>query len=117
MDSVSTIRNIYRSVSDLLDWFYWEISTQDRSVVTNWFSICQIRKQKSSPFDSWHWLRQPVLLELGSSSSRDGLFDCVTRCTAALSVSGLHLLLIFHYYSLPFRPSGGDTKINTKSAS
>ena len=32
--------------------------------------------RKESLFNSWHRLCQPVLEELGSSSSRDGLFEC-----------------------------------------
>ncbi len=62
----------------------------------------------------WNWDPVQVVMDC-LTLLQDALLQ-YTRQTAALSIKGL-LLLIFHYYSLPFTPSGGDTGINTMSAS
>lgn len=89
-------------------------------ILLHWFSICQICKQNSSLFHSWHWFHQRVLEELGSSSSHDGLFDFVTSCTDCCStrIRGRPCLLkMSSSFLFPttrvymFTPSGADTEL------
>lgn len=71
-----------------------------------------------------YWFRifkQPSLVELGSGSSRDGLFDSVTRCTDCSSVyyrprSPLPPFFSFTTTVHTFAPSGGDNEMNRISA-